>query len=103
VCPVSPMVSPVDGKVLNAGRIDVGSGRVEQVKGASYSLETFLGPSTSSSSSCFPKCLLKSPDVNCLYQVVIYLAPGDYHRFHSPAEWNVSLRRHFPGKLKADT
>jgi len=32
-----------------------------------------------------------------LYQTVIYLAPGDYHRFHSPTEWTVKFRRYFPG------
>ncbi|KAK2751012.1 phosphatidylserine decarboxylase 1 [Myotisia sp. PD_48] len=34
-----------------------------------------------------------------LYYVVIYLAPGDYHRFHSPAPWVVESRRHFAGEL----
>lgn len=34
-----------------------------------------------------------------LYYVVIYLAPGDYHRFHSPVSWVVEKRRHFAGEL----
>lgn len=34
-----------------------------------------------------------------LYFCVIYLAPGDYHRFHSPAPWVVEMRRHFRGEL----
>lgn len=34
-----------------------------------------------------------------LFFSVIYLAPGDYHRFHSPANWVTSLRRHFVGEL----
>lgn len=34
-----------------------------------------------------------------LYYCVIYLAPGDYHRFHSPVSWVVMTRRHFAGEL----
>ncbi|SCU93039.1 LAFA_0F14378g1_1 [Lachancea sp. 'fantastica'] len=30
---------------------------------------------------------------------VIYLAPGDYHHYHSPVNWVCKLRRHFPGEL----
>lgn len=36
---------------------------------------------------------------NKLHFAVIYLAPGDYHRFHSPAAWVVERRRHFAGEL----
>ncbi|KAL8838990.1 MAG: hypothetical protein Q9170_001920 [Blastenia crenularia] len=34
-----------------------------------------------------------------LFYVVVYLAPGDYHRFHSPTSWVVEKRRHFAGEL----
>ncbi|EEB90556.1 hypothetical protein MPER_11219, partial [Moniliophthora perniciosa FA553] len=34
-----------------------------------------------------------------LYFTVIYLATGDYHRFHSPTAWVVEKRRHFVGEL----
>ena len=34
-----------------------------------------------------------------LYYVVFYLAPGDYHRFHSPTSWVAEKRRHFAGEL----
>ncbi len=34
-----------------------------------------------------------------LCYIVLYLNPGDYHRFHSPAEWTARSRKHFPGTL----
>lgn len=36
---------------------------------------------------------------NGLFFAVVYLAPGDYHRFHSPTAWVVEKRRHFAGEL----
>jgi phosphatidylserine decarboxylase len=36
---------------------------------------------------------------NALFFAVVYLAPGDYHRFHSPTAWVVEKRRHFQGEL----
>ncbi|KAG2183768.1 hypothetical protein INT43_006779 [Umbelopsis isabellina] len=41
----------------------------------------------------------KTKPGNSLYFCVVYLAPGDYHRFHSPADWVVQMRRHFAGEL----
>lgn len=36
---------------------------------------------------------------NKLCFAVVYLAPGDYHRYHSPTAWVVERRRHFAGEL----
>jgi len=99
----SCVVSPSDGTVLNFGRVT--AGMMEQVKGVSYSLNEFLGPAywkngveVQSEPVEFEKSLLLKKDTD-LYHCVIYLAPGDYHCFHSPVEWTVNFRRHFPGEL----
>jgi phosphatidylserine decarboxylase len=34
-----------------------------------------------------------------LFYCTIYLAPGDYHRFHSPTGWRIEEARHFQGDL----
>ena len=42
---------------------------------------------------------LKANPGNDLYTAVIYLGPGDYHRFHSPTEWAADQRIHVSGEL----
>ena len=37
---------------------------------------------------------------NKIMYLVIYLAPGDYHRYHSPAHFLANYRRHIPGYLE---
>ncbi|CAL8384484.1 unnamed protein product [Gadus morhua 'NCC'] len=109
VCPSSCVISPADGRVLHCGRVV--NGELEQVKGVTYKLHDFLGPITWGSTpntgghdpslpdpAAFEEQLLCSPG-NQLYHCVVYLAPGDYHRFHSPADWTIEHRRHFPGPL----
>jgi len=105
---VNDQTSPADGKVLYCGEVE--HGMLEQVKGVSYSLVGFLGPFE----TLFPgsdkdvmgmydftdyHCLMTN-QLNRLYHCIIYLAPGDYHRFHSPADWSVFLRRYFPGEFQ---
>ena len=85
-------MSPADGTVLHFGEVE--NDMVEQVKGITYSMKTFLGPNQPSTSTLKQ---LESNDNKSLYHCVIYLGPGDYHSFHSPSEWDVKLRRHFPG------
>ncbi|XP_048370932.1 phosphatidylserine decarboxylase proenzyme, mitochondrial isoform X3 [Sphaerodactylus townsendi] len=105
VCDIHSVISPSDGKILSFGQVK--NCEVEQVKGITYSLESFLGPQATTDNSdikpascpdSFEKHLVTQEN-NELYHCVIYLAPGDYHCFHSPTDWTVSHRRHFPGSL----
>eukprot|EP00127_Corallochytrium_limacisporum_P002482 Clim_evm39s128 gene=Clim_evmTU39s128 len=82
------LVSPADGKVLYIGKVE--NGRIEQIKGMTYPMHVFLGEDMRN---------YKCKEGNELFHCVIYLSPGDYHRFHSPAEWQPVQRRHFPGDL----
>ncbi|KAL4223082.1 hypothetical protein ACF0H5_016557 [Mactra antiquata] len=99
----SPVTSPADGTILHYGKVE--NGIVEQVKGVNYSIKGFLGPHRGDEDCSKPlkdcqyqqKMNLK-PD-NELHHCIIYLAPGDYHRFHSPCDWKIASRRHFPGEL----
>ncbi len=116
----SCLINPCDGRILNFGKSE--KGYLEQVKGVNYSLKGFLGPQDwpttkkntrveftlneglpknhlIDNDQFYEKNILYNPEENCLYHCVIYLAPGDYHRFHSPTDWNIHYRRHFPGEL----
>ncbi|XP_035383107.1 phosphatidylserine decarboxylase proenzyme, mitochondrial isoform X2 [Electrophorus electricus] len=105
VCDSHCVISPADGKILHFGRVK--NCEVEQVKGVTYSLETFLGPCTWAESIAINRNedhssfqdLLVTKEGNELFHCVVYLAPGDYHCFHSPTDWRVAHRRHFPGSL----
>lgn len=92
------IASPVDGTVASIGVVDASSGvpTLEQIKGARYRLDEFLGdvPAFFSSEQQQPTDLGKK-----MFHCVLYLAPGDYHRIHAPIDWQVSERRHFPGNL----
>lgn len=118
-------VSPADGVVMHVGKIK--KGEVKQVKGVNYKLIDFLGdaplqeniesgyssdeeccdwsngmglPRNDSVTSLFQQFPRVKPALgNELYHVVVYLGVSDYHHFHSPADWNVQMRRHVVGEL----
>ncbi|KAJ3238289.1 phosphatidylserine decarboxylase 1 [Chytriomyces hyalinus] len=101
------IVCPSDGRVLCLGRVSE-SRQVPSVKGLTYSLDALLGKDSSCAGSDVSadsaaefnanahEALRKG---NALHFCVIYLAPGDYHRFHSPVDWFVETRRHFAGEM----
>ncbi|XP_067617501.1 phosphatidylserine decarboxylase proenzyme, mitochondrial [Eurosta solidaginis] len=100
------VISPADGRVLHFGTAR--NKIIEDVKGVNYSIQSFLGPVTwhdrqqtvnDRAIDYMDEVREHNDDSTELYQCVIYLAPGDYHRFHSPTEWQPQLRRHFAGEL----
>lgn len=78
-------VWPCDGKVVTAGPIE--GGRIAQVKGVDYGVEEFVG----------------DPRLGAALtggsQVTVYLAPGDYHRVHSPFDARIVGVRRIAGTL----
>ena len=106
---IGQLVSPVDGTATHSGQFK--GGFLEQVKGSHYSLNYFLGLQKSTkcnvngredletshasvSEKTIESSLLHKKDGSTvLMQIIIYLSPGDYHRFHSPADWSVTYRR----------
>ena len=78
------LASPVDGKVSACAGIE--NGTLLQAKGYRYQLSRLLGGDT-------PDALLRGAFAT------IYLAPGDYHRIHSPADARLVEMRYLPGAL----
>ncbi|KAM7533298.1 hypothetical protein Aperf_G00000126308 [Anoplocephala perfoliata] len=89
------IICPCDGTVVYAGPVEDKEKMLAEIKGKIYNLEEFLGPLPTENG------LLKGKEAgkSQLLQCVIYLCPGDYHRFHSPTDWTIKVRRHFTGKL----
>jgi len=84
------LVSPVDGEVMTYGVISSQQARVEQVKGATYHVPAFLG---------IDPVEAKESAASVVRYVVLYLAPGNYHRIHSPCQVRVQSGRHYCGEL----
>ncbi len=79
----SPLVWPCDGKVVTGGGIR--GDLIPQVKGQDYSLADLLGDRE------------LAAEIADGSQATVYLAPGDYHRVHSPCAAQVLEIRKLPG------
>ena len=55
-----------------------------------------MNNNTDQTDAMFSEDVKLNPE-NELYQIVVYLAPGDYHRFHAPTDFQINSRRHYPG------
>jgi phosphatidylserine decarboxylase len=79
------IVSPVDGRVSARGRIE--DDLLLQVKGSAYRLDELI------LHEAWARRFRGGS------YLTIYLAPGDYHRIHSPAAGRVRGLEHVPGTL----
>lgn len=81
----SDFVSPVDGVLRNFGVVH--GGRLEQIKGKTYTLQRFIADETHS----------RRYENGTFFNM--YLSPQDYHHVHSPVSGTIVRSVHIPGKL----
>ena len=79
------MVSPVDGRLTQFGRIQADT--LIQAKGKDYNLSELLDSARDAA------------DFRQGYYATIYLSPRDYHRIHSPIQGALSRASYIPGHL----
>ncbi len=79
------VVSPVDGRLAELGRIE--DGRLLQVKGIHYSVVDLLDDAG------------EGARFRDGFFVTIYLGPRDYHRIHTPCSGRLDWARHVPGRV----
>jgi len=80
------VISPCDAQVRAFGPVPI-DGRLEQVKGSTYSLEALLASAEDA-----------APFGRGSY-ATLYLSPGTYHRVHAPVDGHVDGWRYVPGRL----
>lgn len=93
------LLSPADCTVLSVTKVDQND--VLFIKGKTYGICEFLNgdPHCNYSNQDLDHFFKKGKDTE-LYSMIMYLAPGDYHRFHSPSDFRVEQGKHVPGLLK---
>jgi phosphatidylserine decarboxylase len=79
------IISPADGRVVDAGSVDSAS-RLS-VKGRDYCVGELIGDP------------MEARRYSGGEFAVVYLSPRDYHRVHSPVAGNLGLVRRIPGDL----
>ena len=81
----SEFVSPVDGTLRGFGIVS--GGRLEQIKGKTYTVARFLGDDEHA----------RRYESGAYFN--LYLSPQDYHHVHSPVGGAIVRSVHIPGKL----
>ena len=85
------VASPCDGRVVLG--CEVHDGTILQAKGVPYTLAALLGDGAS------PRTGPAAARFAGGTALTLYLAPGDYHRFHAPFDARITEARHLPGDL----
>jgi phosphatidylserine decarboxylase len=80
------VVSPCDARLSVIGPVPA-EGRLEQVKGSTYSMDALLG--SAEDAAPFRRGS----------HATLYLSPAMYHRVHSPVDGRVVAWRYVPGRL----
>ena len=99
------LVSPCDGKIMSIGEVDTLATTMDCIKGNTYRLDEFLfgyiqkaqGEKRATMERMIDSARIRD---NKVMYMVLYLSPKDYHRFHSPASFTASYRRHIAGYLE---
>ncbi|KFG61539.1 phosphatidylserine decarboxylase [Toxoplasma gondii RUB] len=95
--PRASIMAPADSLIQNIYTIrpdfkgEISHPIIPQVKSTSFNLREFLYGARQ-----VPPLQLQSPS-NRLFVSILYLAPSDYHRVHSPADWRVTSQTYIPG------
>ena len=98
---IKTLCSPCDGKILTYGLVDSKTCTLEKIKGSEYRVDEFLfGRQIEGVSAVDTMIKSTAERGNKTMFLVVYLAPSDYHRYHSPAAFTASYRRHIPGYLE---
>lgn len=98
-------MSPCDGQVLSFGVVDSDTFTIDCIKGNTYPVDEFWFGFKETRSDGLLTPMQRIIEETKMRRgkimfMVVYLAPGDYHRFHSPATFIAQYRRHLPGFLK---
>ncbi|GJQ11986.1 hypothetical protein GpartN1_g3777.t1 [Galdieria partita] len=84
--------APSDGTIVNCGRVV--DDQIEQVKGMPWKLTHWLPYEE------WNRYQNKHGNgTKSLFFLITYLAPGDYHNFHSPCDWHIQQYRYHTGTL----
>ena len=94
--PQSLVVSPCDGEVLANGLVTSVDKLNLLIKGIPYTIKDLF-----QFDQFEIDCLREKQSNSSLFYACIYLNPGNYHHFHSPAKWSIRERRHITGRRPA--